>query len=202
MPLQCSQTTPQDRIYLRMCREYASSTKCLSRQVGSLIASPDGTVIAMGRNGPPSGIPHCSNVYFCPKCFRRHTLERARVGPDIDGPAPELPSIPFCRECSIQTELVQECPRHLAGDRSLTPCPAVHAEANAILACARTNNSTVGCSLYLYPLGPCKDCMAQIIQAGITRIIQPNIGPYDDLAPWLAKEARNLRVVLYDLEEL
>lgn len=46
----------------------------------------------------------------------------------------------------------------------------LHAEANAILKVARSNNSARGCTLYL-TLSPCRDCCKLILQAGIKRLV-------------------------------
>ena len=46
----------------------------------------------------------------------------------------------------------------------------LHAEANAILKLARSNNSAVGATLYI-TLSPCRDCSKLIHQAGIVRVV-------------------------------
>lgn len=46
----------------------------------------------------------------------------------------------------------------------------LHAEANAILKVARSNQSTVGATLY-QTLSPCKDCSKLIHQSGIQRVV-------------------------------
>ncbi|MCB0479437.1 MAG: dCMP deaminase family protein [Crocinitomicaceae bacterium] len=55
----------------------------------------------------------------------------------------------------------------------------LHAEANAILKVARTNNSAVGSTLYL-SLSPCRECSKLIHQSGITRVVYVN--GYKDLS--------------------
>jgi dCMP deaminase len=55
----------------------------------------------------------------------------------------------------------------------------LHAEANAILKVARTNNSAVGATLYL-SLSPCKECSKLIHQSGITRVVF--ISGYKDMS--------------------
>lgn len=51
-----------------------------------------------------------------------------------------------------------------------------HAEANAIFNAARVGIPTKGCTLYMnfYPC-PCAECTKAIIQAGIVRIVGPNV---------------------------
>jgi len=46
----------------------------------------------------------------------------------------------------------------------------LHAEANAILKIAKSNNSAKGATLYI-TLSPCTDCSKLILQAGITRLV-------------------------------
>lgn len=46
----------------------------------------------------------------------------------------------------------------------------LHAEANAILKIAKSNNSAKGATLYI-TLSPCQDCSKLILQAGITRLV-------------------------------
>ena len=54
----------------------------------------------------------------------------------------------------------------------------LHAEANAILKCAKHGQSSQGADLYL-TLSPCKDCSKLIYQAGIKRVVYYN--EYKDL---------------------
>ncbi|MBF0596722.1 deoxycytidylate deaminase [Faecalibacter rhinopitheci] len=46
----------------------------------------------------------------------------------------------------------------------------LHAEANAILKCAASTQSTKGATLYI-TMSPCKECSKLILQAGIERIV-------------------------------
>lgn len=64
-------------------------------------------------------------------------------------------------------------------DKGDTHWFVLHAEANAILKVARTNNSAVGATLYL-SLSPCKECSKLIHQSGITRVVY--IQGYKDLS--------------------
>lgn len=52
-------------------------------------------------------------------------------------------------------------------DRELKYALTVHAEVNAILFAG----SVKGCTLYVWPLPPCSQCAAKIIQAGIARVV-------------------------------
>jgi dCMP deaminase len=46
----------------------------------------------------------------------------------------------------------------------------LHAEANAITKLARSNNSSVGATLYI-TMSPCRECSKLIHQAGISRVV-------------------------------
>ena len=46
----------------------------------------------------------------------------------------------------------------------------LHAEANAITKLAKSNNSSIGATLYV-TLSPCIDCAKLMLQSGITRVV-------------------------------
>ena len=49
----------------------------------------------------------------------------------------------------------------------------LHAEANAILKLARSNNRGTNSTLYI-TLSPCRDCSKLVLQAGIKRVVYMN----------------------------
>lgn len=53
----------------------------------------------------------------------------------------------------------------------------LHAESNAIIKIARSNNKSVGATLYC-TLTPCFECSKLIIQAGIVRVVYAEQYPY------------------------
>lgn len=53
----------------------------------------------------------------------------------------------------------------------------VHAEINMLISAER---SLRGCTVYLWPMPPCSQCAAAMIQAGISRVVAPSPAP--DLA--------------------
>lgn len=101
----------------------ARRSTCPAAAVGAVIARDD-VVVAIGYNGAPRGVAHCSD----------------------DG-------------CVVIAggETGRDYSRH------------VHAEANAIVHCARDGRSSDGCDLYVTRF-PCLDCAKLIIQAGIRRV--------------------------------
>jgi len=105
-----------DRAYLRMALEWGKLSHCDRRQVGAIIVK-EGTIIADGYNGTPTGFPN------------------------------------VCEDENYETHWY-----------------VLHAEANAILKVSRSNNSSVGATLYI-TMSPCKECSKLILQAGIKRVV-------------------------------
>ena len=66
-------------------------------------------------------------------------------------------------------------------DEQYTKPEVLHAESNAITKIARSNNSSVGSTLYV-TLAPCFDCAKLIIQAGIERVVFRDEYPKNGLA--------------------
>jgi dCMP deaminase len=148
-----------DRYFMRIAREVAQNSKCLSRYIGAVVVK-DKQIIATGYNGPPRGVDPCWK--------RNNDYER-------------------------------KCPRQKAGFKSgegLEMCIAGHAERNALIGAARMGTSTKGASLVCYCGPPCKDCMIEIINAGIVEIVYWDRGTtgkfgiwYDELSEYLAKQS-------------
>jgi len=67
-----------------------------------------------------------------------------------------------------------KCPRkHLKAKTGemLEICPAVHAEIRALVSCLKAGHDTKGATMYCWCGGiPCKECMKEIADAGITRL--------------------------------
>jgi Deoxycytidylate deaminase len=55
-------------------------------------------------------------------------------------------------------------------ENGVTKPYVLHAEANAITKVARSNNSSLGATLYITD-SPCMECAKLIIQSGITRVV-------------------------------
>jgi deoxycytidylate deaminase len=80
-----------------------------------------------------------------------------------------------------------ECPRKISG-KDLHLCRAVHAERRCLLISARLGFSTEGSTLYSYMGIPCKDCLLELIEAKVHRIVVENPLIYDDLSEPILKE--------------
>ena len=58
-----------DTIFMTLALHLAERSRCMRRHVGVVIAK-DTRVVSTGYNGPPSGAPHCEDLYGkagCPK---------------------------------------------------------------------------------------------------------------------------------------
>lgn len=144
--------------FLRIAKEVGTNSKCLSRKIGALLVQ-DNRIVATGYNGPPEGIPHCDEGEAFFKVYNEETNKQ-----------------------------IEECPRRAAGlesGRGLDKCPAVHAERNALLTAAKFGVPTDGATLVCYCPPPCQDCMKEIIQAGIKKIICLAGDWYDHMSEWL-----------------
>lgn len=116
-----------DILYLKMAKEVALLSKCVSHKVGCVIVK-DGRPIANGYNGTPSGYQNCDEIFGW--------------------------SLIFDREEHIKFSDQYE----------------IHAELNAILFCAKNGLSIKDATIYC-SLEPCYQCMKNIIQAGIKRVV-------------------------------
>ncbi len=100
--------------------------------------------------------------------------------------------IPHCETRSV--ELI--CPRRLFGYRSgegLHLCIAGHAERNCLINAARLGIATDNTTIYMSCPVPCKDCMIELINAGIKKIIVTEIKFYDEMSKYLLKHS-NIRL--------
>ena len=164
--------------YLHLALDLAMATetlrqRCFSRTIGALLVKND-NIIATGFNGPPRGIPTCDSW------SGNWKAEGARK------------DVLFLEK--------KKCPRYELNYQSgqgLHLCPAVHAERNTLLMCAKNGISTDKGILYLTCGVPCKDCMVEIIQAGIQGIFCADDKIYDNLSWRLSQKAR-LPVMYYN----
>jgi dCMP deaminase len=84
------------------------------------------------------------------------------------------------RERRILASGYNGLPVHVGDDptrldnRDLRLAMTVHAEANVIAYAARHGVCLNGAIVYVFPLMTCSQCAAQLIQAGVNRIVVPN----------------------------
>lgn len=142
--------------YLRMARIWSENSYAIRLKVGCLIVSKDGSIIADGYNGTPSGFEnvceYASNDNLEPlntnssdaeqRDYLLYSFQRKRIG---------LITKPY----------------------------VLHAEANAITKLARSSQSSEGATLYCTDM-PCMECSKLIIQARIARVVYERPYRIDD----------------------
>jgi dCMP deaminase len=141
-----------DRVFYNIALNVAESSKCLSRKIGAILVK-DNIVICDGYNGPPRGMSHCNERYH-------HDNGETIISETT-------------------------CPRILAGYKSgqgLHLCVAGHAERNCLNNAARLGIRTKDCKIYMNCPVPCKDCLIELINAGIEEIICTGFIYYDEMS--------------------
>ncbi len=151
----------------------------MSRKVGAVLVK-DNCIVSTGYNGPARGVSHCYERDF--EFYDRLNSEKSAE--------------------QLKNDYPTICPRKDYGYKSgqgLHLCQAAHAERNAILQAARNGICTKDTILYCYCGVPCKDCMIEIINAGIKKIVCLGTEyDYDSYARILAIEAG---IELVEIEE-
>lgn len=158
------------------------------RQVGAAIATPDGSVIALGTNEVPvyGGGAHWEDLEGGNRDFeigdidtnRRHLDEIAtqlsvRVDGRIERLIQELPENDREDAEKLRASLIEKLPGDLraGGLKDLTEFGrAVHAEMSAILDAARRGVSVADATLYTSTF-PCHNCARHLIGVGIRRVV-------------------------------
>ena len=137
----------KDKLYMRMAFTWSENSYAIRRQVGALIVK-DGSIISDGYNGTPSGFENVCE-YAKDKGYepiRHKTL----------------------KDSDIRNHLRKVM---MEGKTELVTYPYVlHAESNAIAKLAKSNNSSMGATLYVTD-EPCMECSKMIIQSGISRVV-------------------------------
>ena len=157
-----------DQYYFDICNVVKTNSKCLSRKIGSILVK-DKSIISTGYNGPARGIPSCSERYKLnvDNNFRGLLIDK-RIDPD---------------KCDSNI-----CPRYTLGYKSgegLNWCLAAHSERNCILNAARQGICTKDSIIYMSCNVPCKDCLTELINAGVKEIVCTDISFYDEMSKYL-----------------
>src|SRR5574343_1322531 len=161
-----------DEYFLSVCNAVGENSKCLSRKIGAILVR-DKKIFSTGYNGPPPGMSHCNE--------RLHYDEKTdkRIKP------------------------INICPRIMLGYKSgegLHICTASHAERNTILNAASLGISVKDSTMYMNCGIPCKDCLIEIIIAGIDRIVCTSFDYYDELSKRILQDPGvKLKVCVYEL---
>lgn len=158
-----------DNYFFEVCEAVGRNSKCLSRQIGSIIVK-DKSIISTGYNGPSRGVPHCSERYAIDKKLTKTLWTEKKINVNDESFDPNI------------------CPRQHLGFPSgegLEWCVAGHAERNALINAARHGIAVDECKLYLNTGTPCKDCLIEILNAGIIEIICAKMTYYDMMSLYL-----------------
>ena len=170
--------------YMAICNETSKISKCLSRKIGVIVITPDGTILGSGYNGPPRSIPHCDS---------EERLEWIVSQLKVSHPGD-------IRSFILENGWGTKCPRYIMKYKSgegLHICPAGHAERNCLVNCAREGVRIKGCWLVMNCPLPCQECAKSIINAGITKIICKTGPDYDEGSRWLLNKA-NVEIIQVD----
>jgi dCMP deaminase len=161
---------------LNVALEVSNASKCLSRHIGAVLVTPDGTIVGTGYNGPPRKTPHCDSEERLE--WLVENVRKTKVG-SIKG-------------FFLDNGWGVKCPRRIMGYKSgeaLWVCPAAHAERNALINSAREGIKTKGCILVMNCPLPCQECSKEIINAGIVTIVCLEGDDYDPGSRWLLERA-------------
>jgi dCMP deaminase len=163
--------TKWQRYFLSIAETVAKGSSCFSRKVGAVLVTDEKQIIATGYNGPPRGVTHC-------------------------GPDRVVKDAIFCRFVFNEPLLKnKECPRRILGFSSgqgLEYCIAAHAERNALIQAARHGIATNNSTLFLTCGIPCKDCLIEIINAGVKEVFVTDDEYYDEASAYLVEESKIL----------
>jgi dCMP deaminase len=169
------------------CDAVSSKSPCLSRKIGAILVR-DHSIIATGYNGPPRGVPHCGIERLnADDVLWNKFIDLKLVFPDED----------------IQERFNTTCPRKILGFKSgegMEWCPAQHAEENCISNAARNGISTLGTTLYMNCIIPCKNCFGTLINADIKEIVVDDTNPYDKFTQYIINNS-DIKIRKFDYEQ-
>ena len=145
----------------------------LSRQVGAAIIDPRGDLISVGCNE----VPKPGGGLYGPPTAERHSHRDIELGNDSNEREKESMADRIVQELGggVDPKAVRSSLK-MAGFFDITEFGrSVHAEMEALLACARSGRSARDAILYTTTF-PCHNCTRHIIAAGISKVIY--IEPY------------------------
>jgi len=178
-----------DKYFLRIAREVATHSKCLSRKIGAVLVR-DNSIISTGYNGPSRGVKHCNerNLSFYLRLDNNKSILSPTHGID-----------------KLKNDLILPvCPRKYLEYKSgqgLHLCQAGHAERNALIQAARNGISTLNTTLYCWCPLPCKDCAIEIINAGVDTLVFLEGVEYDKYSKVILEES-GINIKKYKEEEI
>ena len=175
-----------DKYFYDMCVTASSKSPCLSRKIGALLVR-DRSIVSIGFNGPPRGVPHCGHERF---------MKDMNLSIQLDVELADKKRIDIL-------DFKTKCPRQVLGYESGTHmelCPAQHAEENAVSNAARNGVSVLGCTLYMNSIIPCQKCYGTLINAGVAEIVVEEVKVYDKYTQYLIDNS-NVKIRKLDIYE-
>lgn len=160
-------------IFLSIAEVVAKRATCPRLHVGAVLVNERNQILATGYNGSPSGLAHCTDVGClqspCNTCGGK-TFIITDAGRDWD--------------------YVAMCPTCKGSGNSGSCRRTTHAEANALIQCARNGTPTDGATLYSTHR-PCVACAGLLITGGVKAIYYRDTygtdGLRDDVADMFEK---------------
>lgn len=153
----------KDKYFLQMALLTATRGTCPRRQVGCVLVNALGHVIGTGYNGVPRGVPHCHEI---------KDTNQLPIGVNLNGDITfQMPSN-FCTGATYSS------------GEGLDKCQAVHAEQNALLQCADTQQiakAYISCS-------PCMHCIKLFMNTSCQELVfgEEYASAEDAKALWLS----------------
>ena len=134
---------------------WSKMSYCKRAQVGAVLSSKDGRILATGYNGTLSGQKNIceEKIYKCSYCLGHSKTPIIENG-----------------KCSICNTKLKEEDVEI---EYITNEFVLHAEQNVITYCAKNGIPTKDTILYV-TMSPCKTCAKLIVQAGIKKVIYLN----------------------------
>ncbi|NKC20031.1 deoxycytidylate deaminase [Pseudoalteromonas sp. S4498] len=181
-------TPTKDEVGIYSAFSASLKSACLSRQVGAAIADKDGDIVSTGCNDVPKfgGGLYNAESKDDNRCFNH----RGYCHNDWhkDALRVEIEDILNAHNVMNYTEVAHKIIKESKAKSLIEYSRAIHAEMDAIMALARSSNSsTLGKTLYCTTY-PCHVCARHIVAAGIERVVY--IEPYEkSLATQLHSDA-------------
>lgn len=177
---------------MKVAKQIAKRSLCDRDRVGAVIASETNRIVAVGYNNPPAKFEHQGKncLAWCPRAKDMQTV----IGWETDHDQRDVQYIgeitcksdgiyipwtytdswghSFDGERKIEDdemdEFMRSCgmkPLYGTGNK---PCPSLHAEANALSVCDRSQRE--GGTIYVTSV-PCYDCAKLITNSGLSKIV-------------------------------
>lgn len=182
-----------DLTWMRMARVIARRSLCDGEKVGAVIASQQDRVVAVGYNNPPRGFDHQgrSCLAWCNRMQDSRKITGFEQDEKLMWTAPNQLTewgsraddgsyleVNGWRRFTIKdtdeetlTEVMQSCgfkPVRSKPRESYDDCPSLHAEANALSVCDRSQRSYG--TIYVTSI-PCMTCAKLIANSGLARVV-------------------------------